>query len=112
MVLFKNQRRPKGFSRKPVYWNPEREERELREKRILAELGLTAEDKDKPAAYRADIKGKFRSAAHGDRDELREQKKKTHRKMLLLGALLIVVVYFLFTGLPAIERLLEKIASN
>lgn len=44
------------FNLKPRYWDPEKEERELREKRVKAELGL----KDEEGPYIPNIQGQFR----------------------------------------------------
>lgn len=114
MALFTNQRRPKGFTRKPVYWDPEKEEREAREKRIRAELGLDAEDnKDKynTETYRPDIKGKFRSTTLGNLEELRQIRKKNIRRMFIFIFILIALLYLIMTALPFLELFLEKFAS-
>ena len=44
------------FNLKPRYWDPEKEERELRERRIKAELGI----KDDNEEYVPTIQGQFR----------------------------------------------------
>lgn len=108
MALFRKQSRPKGFTRKPIYWDPEKEERELRERQIRTELGIETDNKYHPETYRPDIKGKFRSAAHGDRDQLRDIRKKNIRKMLLFIATLIVLLYLILTALPFLEQFLEN----
>lgn len=108
MALFRKQERPKGFTRKPLYWDPEKEERENREKRIKAELGLVNEKESSASHYRADLKGKFRSAAHGDRQGLHQQRKKNLRKMMLFIVVLVALLYFILTALPLLEQFLEK----
>ncbi len=108
MVLFRKQERPKGFIRKPIYWDPEKEEREEREKRIRAELGMDSQKDSKSLTYRANIKGKFRSAAHGDGESLHEQRRKNLQKMLLFIVILVALLYFILAALPFLERFLEK----
>ena len=44
------------FNLKPCYWDPEKEERELREKRIKAELSIKEEDEK----YIPNIQGQFK----------------------------------------------------
>lgn len=116
MALFRKLNKPKPFEITPRYWDPEKEKREEREKRIKLELGIkdesdTDKSKEGEELYIPNIKGKFRSAAHGDRAELHDRKVRSTRKMFLYGAILFVVIYFLFTGLPFIESLLENIAN-
>lgn len=111
MALFRNQTRPKGFTRKPIYWDSEKEERDLREKRIRAELGIESQDKYDPKTYRAELKGKFRSAAHGDRRELQERRKKNMRTMFVFISVLIVLLYLISTALPFLEQFLEKFVN-
>lgn len=108
MALFRNQIRPKGFTRKPIYWDPEKEERDLREKRIRQELGLQLDEKHSSAAYSPDIRGKFRSAALGNIEELRERRKKNIRKMFLFIGILIALLYLTIAALPFLEQFLEK----
>lgn len=108
MALFRNQIRPKGFTRKPIYWDPEKDEREGREKRIREELGINADDKERLGTYRPDIKGKFRSAALGNIDELRERRKKSIRKMFIFMGVLVALLYLIVTALPFLEQFLEK----
>lgn len=111
MALFRNQQRPKGFTRKPIYWDPEKEERELREKRIREEMGLETDDKQSSANYRPDIKGKFRSAAHGDLKELRGHHKKNIRRLFLFVVILVLLLYLILTALPFLEQFLENFVS-
>ncbi len=108
MVLFRKQERPRGFLRKPIYWDPEKEEREERERRIRAELGLNNKKDAASATYRANIKGRFRSAAHGDGESLHEQRRKNLQKMLLFIVVLVALLYFIVAALPFLEQFLEK----
>lgn len=111
MALFRKQMKPKPFEITPRYWDPAKEEREEREKRIKSELGITDDSEKGNDVYVPNIKGKFRSAAHGDRNELLDKKQKTIKRMLLYAAVLFVIIYFLFSGLPFIEELLKNIAD-
>lgn len=110
MALFRKQIKPKSFEIPTRYWDAEKEEREERERRIKAELGIKDES-NKNRAYVPNIKGKFRSAAHGDRSELLDKKRKSQRRIFFYVAILFVVIYFLFSGLPFVEEILKKIAD-
>ncbi|PID89039.1 MAG: hypothetical protein CSB01_04115 [Bacteroidia bacterium] len=111
MALFRNLEKPKGFTRKPIYWDPEKEEREERERRIREELGLSDAEKENLSTYKPRIKGQFRSAAHGDRAALKAERKKNMRRMFMTIAVLLVLLYFVFTALPFLEQFLEKFAE-
>ena len=84
------------FNLKPRYWDPEKEERELREKRIKAELGL----KDDDGGYIPNIQGQFRQeyerrkAARGSISSAR-----TIRLFMIL-LLLFIAAFYLFVKNP------------
>ncbi len=107
MALFRDQIKPKGFLRKPLYWDAEKEEREERERRIRAELGKENNESGEPV-YRPNIKGQFRSAAHGDRETFRQQKRKNMRKLILFIVILAALLYLVMMALPLLELFLEK----
>ncbi|MBS9767757.1 MAG: hypothetical protein KGV44_09500 [Flavobacteriaceae bacterium] len=108
MALFRDLQKPRGLTRKPIYWNPEKEEREERERRIREELGIAEDDTDNLATYRPNIKGQFRSASIGNRDELRKLKQKSVRKMLLLMLILGLLLYLIVVAYPFLELFLEQ----
>ncbi|PVX51994.1 hypothetical protein C7377_0289 [Balneicella halophila] len=108
MALFTKQRKPRGLTRKPIYWDPEKEEREAREQRIKAELGITSDDKNSTGIYRPEIKGKFRSAHLGSRDEIKEVKRKSIRRTIIFFFILIALLYLMIAALPFLEQFLEK----
>ncbi len=107
MALFRDQIKPKGFTRKPLYWDAEKEEREERERRIRAELGKDVDENGEPI-YRPNIKGQFRSAAHGNGETYKQQKMKNLRKLLMFVVILVVLLYLVMTALPFLELFLEK----
>ncbi|MDR0982484.1 MAG: hypothetical protein LBM07_04485 [Culturomica sp.] len=79
------------FELKPIYWDPEKEEREEREKRIRAELGVTDEH-----AYIPNIEGVFRGMYH-ERKEARKGRngKYVVRMFLILLSILLLGFYLI-----------------
>ena len=80
----------KRFEYIPRYWNPEKEEREARMKRIQEEMGATSNTSDgKP--YVPNIRGSFR------REFDRTRKSKPGLKgMLKIRSLIMIVTVLLF----------------
>lgn len=84
------------FNLQPRYWDPEKEERELREKRIRAELGLKNDD----GRYIPNIQGQFRQeyerrkAARGSIGSAR-----TIRLFMIL-LLLFIAAFYVFVKNP------------
>lgn len=83
------------FNLKPRYWDPEKEAREEREKRIKAELGLQ-DDKD----YTPHIRGEFRREY---------QKRKASRssigssqtlRLFMILVLLFIAAFYVFIKNP------------
>lgn len=84
------------FNLKPRYWDPEKEEREMREKRIREELGL----KDEAGPYVPNIRGQFRQEY---------QKRKAARnsisfartlRLFMILILLFIAAYYVFMKNP------------
>lgn len=85
--------KPKKFEIKPRYWNPEKEEREARERRIKAELGK--EDGD--STYVPHIKGEFRKGlSKGKWSAGSEQRRRSNVRVLIIIAIIVALVYWIF----------------
>ncbi|MDR2424135.1 MAG: hypothetical protein LBD59_05350 [Prevotellaceae bacterium] len=86
----------KRFEYIPRYWNPEKEEREARLKRIQEEMGATGSSSDgKP--YVPNIRGSFRR----EFDRTRKSKSGTKgmmkiRSLIMIVSVLLFVVIFVF----------------
>jgi hypothetical protein len=92
MASFFQTPKPKSYKVEPRYWNPEKEEREKRERRIKAELGLGQED----GTYRPYIgKGDFRLGMSKGKWSATTQRRRSNTRLLLFVVLLALVVYFL-----------------
>lgn len=82
---FFKQYRPRGFNYTPMYYDADKEEREERERRIKAELGIK-DDSDKeyvPGITRGSMSGYF------------HQKKIKVRRYTLIRLVVIALVLFL-----------------
>ncbi len=108
MALFKKQTGPTPFNLPPIYWDPEKEEREEREARIKKELGIEASS-DTEKTYRPNIKGQFRSATSGNNDGLIQAQKRAIRRLMIVVALLAVVAYFVFFYMDGVIDLISTI---
>jgi len=97
-VFFKSPK-PKAFEYKPLYYDPEKEKRELRKK----ELGL-AESTDHKSFFRGELKSKWKRGSTNDK---KSSKKRT---TIYLVILLIAVYYIFFTDF--VQKLVGIITMN
>jgi len=77
------------------FYDPRKEEREDREARIKAELGLDKDGEKKPSRYGGAIKGSFRSGMKASRFARKERTKSNIRLLLILAALAFLAYLFL-----------------
>lgn len=92
LFSFYNQRKPRQYQHKPIYWDPRKEDLEDRERKIRRELGVEKVDEN----YKPQIKGKFsentkhlrKSLEKGD--DYRSRKYKNIRLAIMLVALAFV----------------------
>jgi hypothetical protein len=89
--LFEVQK-PRQFNIEPRYWDPAKEEREAREKRIRAEMGLSDENGNY-VPYIA--KGTFRQGLTRNKWGVKGSGKKSNTRLLVIVALLAMLFYFL-----------------
>ncbi len=88
--------KPRQFYVKPRYFDPVKEEREERERRIKAEMGIIDEN-DPSASYRALIKGQFRRhMSIADHKSADVQRRKSNNRLIILILILAFLVYFMF----------------
>jgi hypothetical protein len=92
MANFFRLQKPKGFHIEPRFWDPIKEEREKRDRRIKAELGLQEEGE----GYRPYIgKGAFRQGMSKGRWSPHKQKRATNTRLIIIAALLAAAIYFM-----------------
>ncbi len=92
------------FNFRPRYWDPEKEEREERERRIKAELGI-AEDDDR--AYIPNMQGKF-TRMYRERKEARKglDGRYAIRLFLILISIFLIGFYLFSRNAEGIMRFL------
>lgn len=97
LFSFYNVRKPRQYEHKPIYWDPRKEDLEMRERRIKRELGI----EELPEDYKPDIKGSFVEGT----THLKKSRSKGHTprsrtyssvRLGVILALLIVLFYALF----------------
>lgn len=84
----------KKFSITPRFWDPEKEERDERERRIKEELGIVDEKKEDSRPYRPNIRGQFR--AHGGGGRSTEEARRSQNRRLIWIVLILALVLYLF----------------
>jgi hypothetical protein len=84
--------KPRNFKIEPRYWDPEKEKREARDRRIKAELGIPNED----GSYRPFIeKGEFsRGFSHG-KWSVKQQRRRSNTRLLIIAIILFILIYFI-----------------
>ena len=86
----------KKFHITPRFYDPDKEEREERERRIKEELGITDEKKDDGRPYRPNIKGQFRRAQEGFSRSSKKARKASNTRLIILILILSLIFYLFF----------------
>jgi len=86
----------KKFHITPRFYNPDKEEREERERRIKEELGIREEQKNDGRPYRPNIKGQFRRAQEGFSRSSEKGKKASNKRLIILILILSLIFYLFF----------------
>ncbi len=84
----------KKFNIQPRYWDPAKEEREDREKRIRAELGL----KDENETYIPNIKGRMKTHLRHGNSDANGTRNKSNIRLLIIFILLAIAAYIYIYG--------------
>ena len=85
----------KRFKITPRFYDPDKEERDERERRIKEELGIVDEKVDDGKPYRPQIKGQFR-AGGGWSKSSESARKAQNRRLIWIIMILALVVYLFF----------------
>lgn len=94
----------KEFNIKPRYWDPEKEEREERERRIKAELGISEGDKN---VYIPNIQGRFTDIYSKKKAERKRfNGHYTVRLFMILIIIFLAVLYLLMQHSEGVLRFL------
>ena len=84
------------FDLKPRFWDPEKEERELRERRIKSELGIKEED----GKYIPNIQGQFRHEYEKRKMARNSLNPIRTIRMFMILMLLLVAAFYIYIKNP------------
>lgn len=98
MGKFFNKPEHKRFHLTPRYWDPDKEEREEREKRIKAELGIKEDDD----SYIPNIKGKFTSQLKEKYKGARSARRKSTVRLFFILIILLLIAFYILSRLDFI----------
>jgi hypothetical protein len=95
MANFFSTPKPRHFNVTPRYWNPEKEQREMRERRIKSELGISDNQDGKYIPYITP--GAFRQGlTRGKWGGTKSQRKSSNTRVLIILAILALLLFFMF----------------
>lgn len=86
--------RTKQFKVRPRFYDPDKEERDERERRIKEELGIVEEKVDDGKPFRSSIKGQFRDGDGWAKSS--SSARKSQNKRLIFLILILALVFYLF----------------
>ena len=77
------------------FYDPDKEEREMREKRIKEELGISDEKDVASQPYKPNIKGSFRMA-EGMVSKTTNQTRRSNTTRLIIFIIILIFIYLVF----------------
>lgn len=86
----------KQFNIRPRFYDPDQEERDDREQRIKAELGILEEKKEDGRKFRPRIKGQFRNQDGWQAKSSDAGRKAQNRRLIYLIIILALIFYLFF----------------
>lgn len=86
----------KKFNITPRFYDPDKEEREERERRIKEELGIFDDKEDDGRPYRPNIKGSFRMAQQGFSKSSADARRASNTRLIILILILTLIFYLFF----------------
>jgi hypothetical protein len=87
----------KKFNITPRYWDPDKEEREDRERRIREELGIPEVRKENDGRpYRPNVRGQFRRAQDGFSKSTNTARRASNSRLIVLIIILTLIFYLFF----------------
>lgn len=87
--------RSKQFNLRPRFYDPDKEAREDRERRIKEELGIVDEKEKSNRPFRPNVKGQFRNT-DGWQSRTSEDARRAQNKRLIILFLILALVFYLF----------------
>lgn len=86
------------FQYDPIYYNPEKEEREERVRRIKQEMGVEVEEQSDERAYKERIRGGMRRRIKSHFEVGRSERKKSNIRLIIILVLLMIIFYYLLNA--------------
>lgn len=86
----------KKFHISPRFYDPDKEEREERERRIKEELGIVEERQKEGQPFRPNIKGQFRKTGGWQAKSSGDARRAQNKRLIILILLLALVFYLFF----------------
>lgn len=86
----------KKFQITPRFYDPDKEERDERERRIKEELGIYDEKKDDGKPFKPNVKGQFRRAQGGHSKTTEKARRASNTRLIILIMILALVFYLFF----------------
>lgn len=94
-LKFFHLQKAKQFNIPNRYYDPSKEDREDRERRIKEEMGIFDErDPDKP--YKPNVKGQFRNSLGQSSKTVEDAKRSSNYRLFFLIVILSLLFYFFF----------------
>ncbi len=84
------------FNITPRWYDPDKEERDERERRIKEEMGIFEKKKDDGKPYRPNVKGQFRTMQPGFSKTSEQARRKSNTRLIVLILLLSLIFYLFF----------------
>jgi hypothetical protein len=88
--------KPKRFNFRPRFYDPDKEDLELREQRIKEELGIATEKKYDGKSYRDRIKGQFRNQGRSESKTSASARRSQNTRLIFMIIILALVFYLFF----------------
>jgi hypothetical protein len=87
----------KKFHIKPRFYDPDKDERDERERRVKDELGIIDEKKpESNRPFRPNIKGQFRQAQEGFSKSSEKARRASNTRLIILILILTLIFYLFF----------------
>ena len=85
------------FNYDPIYYDPEKEEREARQRQIRQEMGMSVEE-EKGRGYTERIRGGMRKRIKSHFDVSRTERKKSNLRLIIILMVLMALFYYLLNS--------------
>ena len=86
----------KQFNIRPRFYDPDKEERDDRERRIKEELGIADEKADDGKPFRPNLKGQFRNPDGWQAKSSKGARRAQNKRLIFLFLILALVFYLFF----------------